>query len=599
MATNIAGLYTKPPSFTTNPIAFRTPPTALAQSACCCPACTGLECLDRTRFFAGQLLTESDLNNEQSYWLAKNRLHNRYLHGWGVVCGLQVVCAECDGWVTVKTGYAIDPCGNDIIVCEDQPFNVIQAIQACCAPPKSANCSPLRYTPSPTCQDHIQTWCVTIEYQEQPSRMVTPLRQVTPKGEACRCADPCQTTPGTTAQPCGCNTPQLQTPTPATNGSCEPTRIVEGFKICVVPGPTKSDTEENQPEPGTIVYQFELCLASLLPVLIAAPDLTKPNLSDAQAYQLVCNYLVMVKNALAKTNLTRCQTDSILAGIQVPPPDNSPNYIDSLGPIVFKLEQLVVAATVDCACTAIVPTCPPDVCDDRLILACVTVQNGKIINICHFGGRRQVITFPVLYYWLSLFGLDKIINLITLWLERLCCGPEESRYGMFGPAMFNREMVTTAGVTNPATVNRMMAQTLSQKMGATFVNAVSPTSQAVDLRPFIGQNLETMHASLTERYKMQNVTIKDVSNDPSWTDQTVAAAGQFAPAAFSLTQPLTVYVAGPDKQVVGFDVTDPLHALQQQVTEAHARLDSLARRVAAGPSAGAGPSKRRKRKGSP
>src|SRR5712672_3146475 len=76
---------------------------------CCCPACTGLQCLDRTRFFAGQLLTEADLNNDQSYWLAKSRLHNRYLHGWGVACGLQVVCGPCDGWVTIKTGYAIDP----------------------------------------------------------------------------------------------------------------------------------------------------------------------------------------------------------------------------------------------------------------------------------------------------------------------------------------------------------------------------------------------------------------------------------------------------------------------------------------------------------
>jgi hypothetical protein len=45
--------------------------TQASSTACCCPACTGLQCLDRTRFFAGQLLTEADLNNEQSYWLAK------------------------------------------------------------------------------------------------------------------------------------------------------------------------------------------------------------------------------------------------------------------------------------------------------------------------------------------------------------------------------------------------------------------------------------------------------------------------------------------------------------------------------------------------
>jgi hypothetical protein len=495
------------------------------------------------------------------------------------VCGLQVVCAECDGWVDVKTGYAIDPCGNDIIVCEEQPFNVIKAIQACCAPPKSTNCSPLRYTPSPTCQDAIQTWCVTIEYQEQPSRLVTPLRQTMPKGDACRCVDPCQTTPGKTAQPCGCNMPQPQTPTPATNGSCEPTRIVEGFKICVVPAPNPY-TKENQPEPGTILYQIELCLASLQQVLAAAPDLTGG--TAAQAYQAVCNYLVMVRNAVAKINVTRCEIESILVGIQVPAPDNSNNYIDRLQSIVDSLTQVVRAAAFDCICLAIVPTCPPDVCDDRLILACITVQNGKIINICHFGGRRQVITFPVLYYWLSLFGLDRIINLITGFLGRLCCGPEESRYGMFGPGMFDREMVTTAGATNPAMVNRMMAQTLSQKMGATLVNAASPTSQAVDLRPLIGQNLETMHASVTRRYNMQNVTIKDVSNDPSWSDEAIAASAQFAPAAFSLTQPLTVFVTGEQKTIVGFDTTDPIQVLQQQMARVQAQLDSIAGQTTGG-----------------
>src|SRR5271165_4405020 len=91
----------------TTTAAATTTTTQKQASPCCCLACTGLQCLDRTRFFAGQLLTEADLNNDQSYWLAKSRLRNRYLHGWGVVCGLQLVCGPCEGWVTIKTGYAI------------------------------------------------------------------------------------------------------------------------------------------------------------------------------------------------------------------------------------------------------------------------------------------------------------------------------------------------------------------------------------------------------------------------------------------------------------------------------------------------------------
>lgn len=57
-----------------------------------CPSCGGLECLCRPRFFPGQLLTDRDLNLLTRYIVEKNKLHNRYLHGWGVACGLEVTC---------------------------------------------------------------------------------------------------------------------------------------------------------------------------------------------------------------------------------------------------------------------------------------------------------------------------------------------------------------------------------------------------------------------------------------------------------------------------------------------------------------------------
>src|SRR5215469_947393 len=100
-------------------------------ASCCCPVCLGLQCLERPRYFSGQLLTETDLNSEQAYLRAKLRLHNRYLHGAGVVCGLQVTCSDCAGNVTIQSGYAIDPCGNDIIVCDRQEFPIIKRIHDC------------------------------------------------------------------------------------------------------------------------------------------------------------------------------------------------------------------------------------------------------------------------------------------------------------------------------------------------------------------------------------------------------------------------------------------------------------------------------------
>jgi hypothetical protein len=74
--------------------------------------------LERLNYFEGQLLGAADFEAEQGYFLAKMRRHNRYLHGWGVVAGLEV-SFEKTGHIVVAPGVAIDCAGNEIIVCED------------------------------------------------------------------------------------------------------------------------------------------------------------------------------------------------------------------------------------------------------------------------------------------------------------------------------------------------------------------------------------------------------------------------------------------------------------------------------------------------
>lgn len=91
-----------------------------AASSCSCGCGSGV-CKDqgfkRPHFFAGQLLTEEDLQSLADYVVAKNRLHNRELFGDGVVCGLEVNCHPCGGGkVIVQPGYALDCCGDDIVV---------------------------------------------------------------------------------------------------------------------------------------------------------------------------------------------------------------------------------------------------------------------------------------------------------------------------------------------------------------------------------------------------------------------------------------------------------------------------------------------------
>jgi len=70
--------------------------------------------LKRPRYFTGKLLTAEDLSAEQEYQRTKQRLHNRELHGFGVVSGLTVAVHR--GSIAVAPGFAIDPEGNEIIV---------------------------------------------------------------------------------------------------------------------------------------------------------------------------------------------------------------------------------------------------------------------------------------------------------------------------------------------------------------------------------------------------------------------------------------------------------------------------------------------------
>lgn len=566
-------------------------------AGCCCTVCTGLECLDRTRFFAGQLLSEADLNNEQSYWMAKSRLHNRFLQGWGVVCGLKVSCSDCEGWVNIGSGYAIDPCGNDVIVCQSQSFNVLQAIQACCTPKTASDCSPLRYRPAPTCQDAIQTWCISIEYQEQSSRMVTPL-QTSPQATTCGCTAGCGCSSGCS---CGCSggTSSGQTKNSSTSCSCatanasstaacEATRIVEGFKLSVCQTP--EDQADDTPRAGTFDYQLNQCylplkaLVAQKPTLFAA-DGTTP-VSNSQAYQATCQYLASVKRAIAAAGITHCSVETKLDAISIPAPSGD-GYVALMQSTLNDLAEVLHVAALDCVCAALLPPCSADPCDKRLVLACVTVQNGSITNICHFGGgRRQVITFPTLSYWLSIFGLDKLMTDLSEFLEDICCSDAATKRLVLGTNLSQRTALST-GTGNPAMVNQVLAGYLAQKLGASMVNSLSPAAQTVDLRPLVGMDLKRV-LSLLDSYNVGagTITQTDVSTDASWTESAIAAGASYSPAAFNPGNPLTVFTRG--SVVVGLQVTSPnavlsaqIAALQQQVNDLSAQIG--AQRNAVGP----------------
>jgi len=84
-----------------------TPPGA------CVPVCPV-----RPNFFCGQLLSDQDLS-DLTRW-TRNRLRlSRERHGHGVVRGLDLhLDVDRPGRIVLEPGYALDACGNDIVVCE-------------------------------------------------------------------------------------------------------------------------------------------------------------------------------------------------------------------------------------------------------------------------------------------------------------------------------------------------------------------------------------------------------------------------------------------------------------------------------------------------
>jgi hypothetical protein len=100
--------------------------------SCGCAPCDhtscGLDCVIQPRYFCGQLLTDADLAAGVTWSQSKFRLSRRRA-GWGVVCGLDVSCGPQSGMLTVHPGYAVDCCGNDIVVCSDAPLDLNKLFQ--------------------------------------------------------------------------------------------------------------------------------------------------------------------------------------------------------------------------------------------------------------------------------------------------------------------------------------------------------------------------------------------------------------------------------------------------------------------------------------
>ena len=172
-------------------------------------ACGHVPDFTRLRYFHGRALGALDLRREQAYFLEKDRLRNRMLHGWGIVCGLGVELVApvpCDPTdqspatttLAVAPGAALDPRGNEIVVRNPRHVIVEKLLSA-------ADHSALAATPGNV--------YLTLGYHEQPIDPTRPLLSAACEavpaceyGRVCEtyriCASTTAPDPGPACEPC-------------------------------------------------------------------------------------------------------------------------------------------------------------------------------------------------------------------------------------------------------------------------------------------------------------------------------------------------------------------------------------------------------------
>jgi hypothetical protein len=444
-----------------------------------CPDCGGLECLCRPRFFAGQLLTEQDLNRLESYIIAKNRLHNRYLVGHGVVCGLDITCSPCANTIGVSPGYAIDPCGNDIIVCSPDTVDVCKLIKAC-TPTTAANCAP--YKDTSACADATQTWIVAIRYAETPSRGVTPLTGSSSCGCGATGAGNCSCGSGkncgcggvTSAASCCGETISPATPV-ATNlprrgapSSCEPTVTCEGYRYEVFLAP--SELEKRSLIGGELLERLQCCFQSILPNGLTVPT---DQQNQQQWYAFCCSLRQALIQYLTGNGGSDCRAMAKLQAISCPAP-NSESFWNALGLALEAEIRIFFEILLDCFCTVALPPCPwPG--DPRVPLAAVTVRASDctILSICDWTPlRKHVVTTKTLGYW---FGWLPFAPLIREFMLEVCC----NTFSLRNPRLFSGQGAFAPQATKESAVGTPEFMDEPISLATKTYDAGSPMSEAV------------------------------------------------------------------------------------------------------------------------
>ena len=343
--------------------------------------CCNLVCFERPNYFCGHLLTDADLSKEQQYVVEKNKLYNRTLHGWGIVCGLRLTCGddECCGAIVIDEGYAIDDCGNDLVVCEPRRFDVVSLLKEKGLIVGDAIYDPCLPEDEEDECEYTQCFYVTACYEEEASDFTTPFVA-------------------------GCR-PTLT--------ECEPTRIREGVRFDVVDElPEESSWLEELFERLTGCFsvftngQFSKALNNAenrrrLEAVCSNPDNVGRDAFDGLKdlfYELRGLLLLYFQKHRDKYN---CKLADEIRRNTFPDDPTGPKIKDAFS----SLLRVAFNHAISCALGELVPRCPSPKKAGCVVLGTVEVRGGCVTHVCNCP-RKYVWSFANFFQVLlaSLYG---------------------------------------------------------------------------------------------------------------------------------------------------------------------------------------------------